>query len=135
MGFLNGLKKIGSSISQGVKKFGKYAWDHREGIGKGLATAADIAGYFGVPYADKASKAIRTITDISKKVGDDKLSKGLESSLFKKDKSKSPDKDKSKSIDKTPLNNNQNPSSNGYSLNTRVSGGTKEGIRVNSWKH
>lgn len=118
--FKSKVSDIGSSIKRGIKQAGKWAWDHREGIGKAIGAGLDVASSLGVPGANIASKVVKGISNVGKALGEDKFSKGLDTTLKKKNK---------------PEDNNSQPSLGGYSLNTRGSGGTKEGFRVNSWKH
>ena len=117
--FKSKVSDIGNSIKRGVKQAGKWAWEHREGIGKAIGAGLDVASTLGIPGANIASKVVKGVSNVSKALGDDKFSKGIDSIVKKKDKPE--------------VNNSQ--LSRGYSLNTRNSGGTKEGVRMNSWIH
>ena len=126
MGLWTSLKNFGSGIKRGIKQAGKWAWDHREGIGKAIGAGLDIASTLGVPGAGIASKVVKNVSNIGKQFGEDKFSKGLESTL-KKNKLKN-DSDQSQ---QQPQQSSQ--PSGGYSLNTRGSGGTRESV-LYSWK-
>ena len=116
----NKATNIGSSIKSGVKQAGKWAWDHREGIGKVIGAGLDAASMLGVPGANIASKVVKGIANVSKAAGDDKFSKGLQATMKKKDKGND---------NTNNTNSNTNTNTGGYSLNVRGSGGTKEGRR------
>ena len=118
--FGNTISNIGNGIKRGVKQAGKWTWDHREGIGKVIGAGLDVASSLGVPGANIASKVVKGVSNVGKALGEDKFSKGIDTTLKKKNKSE---------------DNNYQPSSAGYSLSTRNNLGTKEGFRVNSWKH
>ena len=88
MGLWNAIKSVGNGIKRGVKQAGKWAWDHREGIGKVIGAGLDVASKLGVPGANVASKVVKGISDFGKNLGEDKFSKGFEST-HKKNKNKS----------------------------------------------
>ena len=133
-----------NAIKTGAKKFGKFVWDHREGIGKAIGAGLDVASTLGVPGANIASKIVHGVGNVSKSLGDDKFSKGLASGSRSKGESNGNDFDslkaaykkakaerKNKQSESAPISQ---PSSGGYSVSTRNSGGTKEGAMFNSYR-
>ena len=135
-----------STIKSGVKKFGKFAYEHHEGIGKAIGAGLDVASTLGVPGAGIASQVVKGIANVSKAVGDDKFSNGIKSTMKKKDKGTINDSDfeslkakyKQMKADRTTndtnssSNNTQPTTSAGYSLNVKGSGGTRHS-RIYSW--
>lgn len=118
--FKSKLSSVGNGIKNGVKQAAKWAWNNREGIGKVIGAGLDVASNLGLPGANIASKVVKGVSNVGKALGEDKFSKGIDTSM-KKNKFNKPDE-----------NNNSQPSSGGYSLNTRASGGTKEGRMFNA---
>ena len=139
MGLWTSLKNFGNGIKRGIKQAGKWAWDHREGIGKVIGAGLDVASTLGVPGAGLASKVVKNVSNIGKQFGEDKFSKGLESTL-KKNKLKNDSQQPSQHEARAGGGALSGQSYGGYSLNTRSptggtrgSGGTRESI-LYSWK-
>ena len=118
--FKSKLSSVGNGIKNGVKQAAKWTWNNREGIGKVIGAGLDIASNLGLPGAGVASKVVKGVSNVGKALGEDKFSKGIDTTL-KKNKFNKPD-----------VNNNSQPASRGYSLNTRASGGTREGQMFNA---
>ena len=123
--FKTGAQNFGSKIKSGIKQGAKWAWDHREGIGKVVGTGLDIAANLGVPGASAASKIVKTVSSIDRTLSDGKFAKGVES-INKKYTNEPSVK---ASIKVKPIQKSQEASSNNYSINPRSNGGTRESRR------
>ena len=111
----SGVSKFGRWAGNKAKKFGNFLYDHREGIGIAIGAGLDIASNFGVPGANIASKVVKGFS----KAVDNDFTKGIKEGSSLVDKNKKP----------IPQESN-----NSYSLNTKASGGTKEGRMFNSYR-
>ena len=117
-----GISKFGSTIKRGIKQAAKFAYDHREGIGKAIGAGLDLASNLGVPGAGVASKVVKGLS----KAVDNDFTKGIkEGGGFI---------DKNKKAIKENESNTSSQQSGGYSLSTRGSGGTREGKMFNSYR-
>ena len=135
MGLWNRIQSIGSGIKRGIKRGAKWAWDHRQGIGKVISTGLDVASTLGVPYADKINKVVKTISNVDSTITD---SLNKESKKLKSKDNFEPIRSKYNQLSSERKSQDQsttNSQPGAYSLSTKFSGGTKEGSRVNSWKH
>ena len=136
----NKIKNVGNSIKRGVKQGARWAWNNREGIAKGISTVANVAGYFGVPYADKVTDVAHKFIDINKKATKAYNDSGLKGILKTqreaqaKGESDEPNvkiniKPKLKSVESKSSSTQSSPG--GYSVNPRANGGTPESRRYN----
>ena len=132
-----------TNIMNKAKKFGKFAWDNRESIGKLVGKGLNMAANSSNPLLSIGANAINSgIKAASKHYSDNNVLKGLVNGI--KDDSNGDDFDSLKAAYKKAKADRKqkeqsreqfNQSNRGYSLNPRLNLGTKEGFRVNSWKH
>lgn len=141
-----GAKSIGSGIARGAKAVGNYVYDHREGIGNIIGAGLDLAAASGNKYLTPIGVIGKGAAAIAGNLyKDNKFLKGINRStttiedaneISKHHKAEKLAKAKAviKKAEEEEKQNLFNQSNQGYSLNTKASGGTKESRAFNPYR-